>query len=161
MGYKPTKKVYELRFTDFPGLEIDAVSTSLGKLMQIGQLNVQINDPDPAKRLELFSAFADCMVRWNIEHPALSDENKQPDSMACAACGLAEDEPMPCTVTSLQCLDLDFIMPLIFGWIATISRVSFPKELSLNSGALNIPEEVMNKLAQHPNLSTLPTPNFS
>jgi hypothetical protein len=156
MGYKPTKKVYELSFTDFPGLEIDAVSTSLGKLMRVGELNVRIDEPDQEKRMELFSIFTGCIARWNMEHPALPQGVDR-----CANCNLVEDDPMPVNVTSLLCLDLDFIMPIIFGWVATISRVSVPKELSLSDGGRSIPEEVMKLLGQHPNLSTLPAQSSS
>jgi len=156
MGYKPTKKVYELNFTDFPGLEITATSTALGKLLHLGTLNVQLNEPDEAKKMELFSTFASCLTAWNVDHPALNDGEE-----VCPHCGLAEDVRMPCTVTSLLCLDLDFIMPLIFGWMATVSRISVPKEMTLSDGGKNIQEEVMKMLGQHPNLSTLPTPNLS
>jgi hypothetical protein len=156
MGYKPVKKVYQLAFTDFPGLEIDAVSTSLGKLMRVGELNIKIDEPDEEKRMEMFNTFAACIVNWNMEHPALPE-----GAEVCANCGLVEDTPMPCTVKHLLCLDLDFIMPIMFGWIATISRVSVPKELSLSDGGRNIPEEVMKLLGQHPNLSTLPAQSSS
>lgn len=156
MGYKPGKKEYELNFTDFPGLEITATSTALGRLMHLGTLNIQLNDPDETKRMELFTTFVNCLVSWNIEHPAL-----KPGDEVCPECGLAEDAPMPCNITSLMCLDLEFIMPIMFGWMMTISRVSVPKELSLSDGGRNIQEALMRQLAQHQNLMTLPTPNLS
>lgn len=158
MGYKPTKKVYQLSFTDFPGLEIDAVSTSLGRLMHLGTLNIRMDEPDEEKKMELFKTFAGCLVRWNIEHPEIADPN---EDGTCPRCGLLEGIAMPCTVQSLMCLDLDFIMPLLFGWMATVSRVSVPKDLSLSDGGKNIQEGVMKMLGQHPNLSTLPTQNLS
>lgn len=159
MGYKPTKKIYQLSFTDFPGLEVDATSTSLGKLMHLGTLNIQLNETDESKRMELFTEFAACLVRWNIEHPAVTA--KQADSMACANCGLVEDVPMPVSLQSLLCLDLDFIMPIIFGWMMAIARVNVPKELSLSDGGRRIQEDLMRQLGQHQNLTTLPQPNFS
>jgi len=156
MGYKPTKKVYELNFTDFPGLEISATSCALGKLMHLGTLNIRMDEQDEDKKMELFNTFAACLMSWNMEHPALNDGDE-----VCLACGLAEDAPMPCTVDSLLCLDLDFIMPILFGWMAAVSRISVPKGLSLSDGGRNIQEEAMRLLGQHQNLSTLPTPNLS
>lgn len=162
MGYQPGKKLYNLQFEDFPGLEVSASSTSLGKLMHISSLPLDLNQQDEAKRMEIFNFFAERLVRWNIEHPAL--EEVAPEELdgikVCARCSLPEGAPMPCTATSLLCLELDFVMRIIIGWTTAIARVSVPKELLLNDGGRNI-EEAMMRLVQHQNLSTLPTPNLS
>lgn len=162
MGYKPGKKVYHMQFEDFPGLEVNAHGTSLGKLMHISSLNLNLNEADEEKRMEVFTFFAGQLVSWNVEHPAL--ENPEPDGSGgfiCFHCKQPEGAPMSCDVMSLMCLELDFIMRIIIGWISSIARVSFPKEMSSNSGGNGIPEEVMRMLAQHQNLSPLPTPNLS
>jgi hypothetical protein len=159
MGYKPTRKVYDIQFTDYPGLEIKATSTSLGKLMQLSDMQLNLNEPDAEKRLEVFTVFAGCIVSWNMEHPELTEDNKQPDSMCCKDCGLMEGIALPATVQGMMCLELGFMMSLIFGWMAAISRVNVPKELSLSNGGNDIPGEVMRLLGQHPNLSTLPMPS--
>lgn len=160
MGYKPQPKVYELAFTDYPGLEIQATSTALGKLLQLGQLNLKLDEQDEEKRMRVFNMFSSVLVSWNVEHPTLTEDSKNPENMTCAECGLLEGEPMPCTVQSLMCLELSFIMSIIFGWMAAISRASVPKELSLSNG-VNNSEELMRQLAQHQNLSPLPMPNLS
>jgi len=161
MGYKPQRKIYELEFTDYPGLEIKATSTSLGKLMHLSDMKLNLNEPDAAKRLEVFSVFSGCVVEWNMEHPELTEDNKQPDSMQCKDCALVEGDPLPSTVKGMMCLELGFMMSLIFGWMTAVSRVSVPKELSLSDGGRNIQEELMKQLGQHQNLSTLPMPNLS
>lgn len=159
MGYKPQRKIYDLVFADYPGLEIKATSTSLGKLMELSEMKLNLNEPDAEKRLEVFTVFAACVVEWNMEHPELTEDNKQPDSMCCKDCGLLEGIALPATVKGMMCLELGFMMSLIFGWMAAVSRVSVPKELSLSDGGKNIQEELMKQLGQHPNLSTLLTPN--
>lgn len=167
MGYQPTRKLYNLQFEDFPGLEVAAKGTSLGKLMHLASLNLQINEPDEAKRMEVFEIFAGQLVSWNIDHPEidnLDDLTEVPTAggsmMVCSQCKVQPGAPMPCTLESLLCLELDFIMKIIVGWMGAIARVSVPKELNLSNGGSNI-EEAMMRLVQHQNLSTLPTPNLS
>ena len=167
MGYKPIKKLYNLQFEDFPGLEVAATGTSLGKLMHLSSLRVNMNEEDEEKRMEVFKFFAGQLVKWNIDHPEIEnlDELKEVPTaggsmMVCAQCAVQPGAPMPCTVESLMCLELSFIMKIIFGWMGAIARVSVPKELSLSDGGKNI-EEAMMRLVQHQNLSTLPTPNLS
>lgn len=167
MGYQPSKKLYNLMFEDFPGLEVVAAGTSLGKLMHLSSLDIQINEPDEEKRMYVFKFFAGQLVKWNVDHPeidTLDDLEEVPEGegskMVCRLCKCMPGAPMPCTVASLLCLELSFIMRIIFGWMSAIARVSVPKELSLSAGGNNI-EEAMMRLVQHQNLSTLPTPNLS
>lgn len=168
MGYQPGRKLYNLKFEDFPGLEVAAAGTSLGKLMYISSLNVNMNEPDEAKRMEVFKFFAGQLVSWNMDHPEIDNLDELEEipiatggsMMVCRLCKVQPGGPMPCTVESLLCLELSFIMKIIFGWMGAIARVSVPKELSLSDGGKNI-EDMMMKLVQHQNLQTLPTPNFS
>lgn len=143
MGYKPQHKVYNLEFVDYPGLEVTARSAPLGELSAAYDLNIKINEPDKTKRLEAFAFFADRLVSWNLEHPEVSNSTNDP---VCAACGLQEDNPMPPTVDSMMCLEIDLIMAIIIGWINTISKVSLPKGMSSNNGEMSIPEELAKKL---------------
>lgn len=160
MGYQPSRKLYNLQFEDYPGLEVSAAGTSLGRLMHLSSLNVQINEQDEEKRMEVFKFFAGQLVSWNMEHPTLEETEVIEGETVCANCNVAEGAPMPCTLESLLCLELSFIMKIIFGWMSAIARVSIPKELTLSDGGKNI-EEAMMRLVQHQNLSTLPTPNLS
>jgi hypothetical protein len=149
MGYKPVKKLFALEFTDFPGLEVNCTSTSLGKLMHIAKLDVKLNEVDEEKKMEVFNFFAANIHSWNVVHPELDVEasNVDSDTPKCSSCGLAEDDPLPPTVAGLMCLDLDFVMVIIFGWMAATSRVSGPKGLSLSDGE-KITETMMKKLEQ-------------
>lgn len=161
MGYKPNNKIYNLSFTDYPGLEIRAKGTSIGKLQWMQEQRVNLNEEDEAKKLAVFTFFANRIVSWNIEHPEVDPEDKNTDG-ACIHCGQSEDDPMVPSVQSLMCLDLGFVMGIIFGWMAAVARVSVPKGMSLNDGGQNSPEELlMRQLASLQNPTTLPTPNLS
>lgn len=167
MGYQPSSKVYSLEFVDFPGLEVIASGTSLGKLLSLSDLKLDLNNMEEGKRLEVFNFFASRLVSWNMEHPEIDDLGELEEvpsgdgsMMVCRHCKVQPGAEMPCTVTSLLCLELSFIMRIIIGWMSAIANVSIPKELSLSDGGRSIEEQVM-KLAQHQNLSTLPMPNLS
>lgn len=159
MGYKPQRKVYNLEFVDYPGLEVKARSAPLGELSAAYDLNIQINEPDKDKRLESFKFFADRLISWNLEHPEVPPKAMSLDYDVCAACGLREDDPMPPTVESMMCLELDMIMAIIIGWVSTIAKVSVPKGLSSNNGGTNIPEELTQKLEALQSLGISPMPS--
>lgn len=165
MGYKPERKVFNLEFVAYPGLEVTARSAPLGELSAAYDLNIKINEPDKEKRLESFKFFADRLISWNLEHPEVTGKATTAvallDGPVCATCGLKEDEPMPPTVDSMMCLELDMIMAIIIGWINAIAKVSIPKGQSFNDGGTNIPEEVMKLLGTLESQTTLPMPNLS
>lgn len=156
-GYKPQRKIYNLEFVDYPGLEITTRSAPLGELSAAYDLNIKLNEPDKDKRLEAFKFFADRLISWNLDHPEVS--NKAVTYPACAACGLKEDDPMPPTVDSMMCLELDMIMAIIMGWINTIAKVSVPKAMNSNDGGTTIPEELAKQLEALQNLGISPMPN--
>ena len=158
MGYKPVRKVFALEFVDYPGLEIKARSAPLGELSKAYDMNVKINEPDKAKRLESFKFFADRLISWNIDHPEVSEKGND-NYPACGACGLLEDAPMPPTVDSMMCLELDMSMAIIVGWINTIAKVSIPKGQSFNGGETNIPEDLARQLEAMQSLGISPMPN--
>lgn len=153
MGYKPVRKIYNLSFEEYPGLEVVMGSMALGKLMDVAKLQLRLNEPDEAKRLEIFKLFSDKLIRWNVEHP----ENEETE--LCPRCGMAEGTELPATIDGLLCLDLEFIMAIVFGWISTLSRVNPGKGMNLNNGENNIQEEVMKQLAmmQSPMTSRMPS----
>lgn len=155
MGYTPVRKTYELAFEDYPGLEVMCRPTPLGKLMEVSDMKVDLNASDEDK-MKVFNIFIDCVASWNIQHPELD----KPDTRTCERCGLNVGDPLPCTLTGMLCLDLDFLMVVIFGWLGAISRVSVPKGMSFNSGGTNVAiENMMNQLAQQQSPPILPMPN--
>lgn len=157
MGYKPVRKLYELEFEQYPGLEVTARSASLGELSDAYDLNINVNNMDKEKRLEVFKFFEDKLISWNIEHPELFDSRQE----TCPQCGLKEDEPLPTTSAAMMCLEIAFVMDIIFGWLNTVARVSVPKKGNTSNGGVTIPEEVMQQLERLQNPTELPVPNFS
>jgi hypothetical protein len=153
-GYQPLKKIYNLTFVQYPGLEISIGSTSLGKLIEISQVQLKINSKDENERLAVFRFFADKLKSWNIMHPEI-DAN----AAICDKCGLSEGAPLPATMQGIMCLDLDFVMDIIIGWMTAVSRVSDPKGENSNNGEMSIPEDMMTKLGMLQNPMKLPTPN--
>lgn len=156
MGFKPTKDVHNLTYRQYPGLEITARGTTIGKLQQFMKLRMTVNEQNAEQIDKAFGFFAQRVVTWNIEHPEIeldedfeiSDDNEP----VCATCGLEEGAPLPTTVKAMYCLELKFILSLIFGWMAAIASVSDPKELSFNSGEMNThTQELMMKLAEMQN----------
>lgn len=158
MSYKPQRKLYELVFEDYPGLKVIARSASLGGLQKSYGLDINLQEEDESKRLEVFRFFAKRLVSWDLTHPEIDDTE---DDVTCSLCGLKEDDPLPPTMTSLMCLELDMVMAIIFGWINTISRVSLPKEMNTSVGGQNIQEEVTKRLEALQNPARLPMPNLS
>lgn len=174
-GYKPGKRIYALTFDEFPGLVVRAVSTNLGKLFDLGNTSIKVIEADPEKRMATFNTFAKCIVEWNIVHPEPEDladyalvlgtvQDAEAlvgrlESGVCARCGLREDEPMSVTADAMLCLDLDFLMKLIMGWMEATSSVVIPKGLNLTDGGMNTPEDPTQRLAAMQNPVTFPTPN--
>lgn len=149
MGYKPPVKLYDLDFSDYPGLEIFARGASLGRLLALGEIemNPQTLAKSPELQNEVFGFFATRIAKWNMEHPEVEPlaDGRVPD--ACPRCGLAEDTPMPISVESLMCLDIAFVLRLITGWMTVLTRVSVPKEESSNDGEMNSQlEAYLNRL---------------
>lgn len=154
MGYKPAvNTAKKFTYDDFPGLEIYADMPSMGDLMDVADLRVNMNDADD-KRMRAFDMFASYIKTWNIEHPTprkfkvikISDTEQQVTDQ-CARCGLAEDEPMPTTGDAMLCLPMPFIMPVFFGWLSSVSRVDPTKYMNFGNGESNIQEELMKRLA--------------
>lgn len=156
MGYRPDKKIYNLAFADRPGLEVSAKSATLGEITYVSSLTVNVHEKDEAKRMEVFSFFANKLIKWNIEHPELDTPGN-----VCSLCGLAEGADMPPTMESMKCLELDLIMSIITGWVFAAARVALPKGMNSNGGGMNIPEEVMKQLETLQNPTKLPELNFS
>jgi hypothetical protein len=139
MGYKPKSKLYDLEFSDYPGLEVFARGASLGKLLDLGtiQMTPQEMAQNPALRDEVFGFFVTRIAQWNMEHPEIEPMPDGRVPAECQRCGLAEGTPMPISLESLLCLDIAFVLALMTGWMVVLTRVSLPKEMSSNDGETN------------------------
>lgn len=167
MGYKPQGKIYDLTFTDRPGLEVKCKGATLGEIEYVRGLSPNMNEPDPEKRLAIFSFFNKKVITWNVDHPAI----ESPTVLGqCPNCGLKEDEPMPCSVTTMQCVEVDFIMSIIIGWVFAVARVPIPKGMSLPNGGTSgqgspLPDglttAIMEQLETLQNPSKLPELSFT
>lgn len=146
MGYRPTTRMYNLAFEDFPGLEVRIGSVSLGELEEIEE-----SGKTPGKQMLPFEKFIACAESWNVEHPKTGD-------------------PVPLTMEGLKSLEMEFVSALIRGWVTTIARASLPKGLSSNNGGKTGPsiplsdgmtEEIMRQLEALQNPMPLPELNFT
>lgn len=149
MGYKPARRTFLLEFIDHPGLEVRCVSTSLGELLDIAKMRLNIQTMTDEEKLSVFGKFTECIDSWNIEHPHV------PGGSACPRCELNEDDPLPTSMDGLMCLDFDFVMTIIFGWVSAQARVAAPKGLSFNNGEMN-PEDLIASLGQQASPLTSP-----
>ena len=160
MGYKPVRKFYTLEFPEYPGLEITVKGVSIGKLVEISDITLDLSKPERADKLKVFSVFARKITSWNVDHPEPEEATGDNTKYVCAKCGLAEGEPLPTTPEAMECLDVDFIMPIIFGWFRQQASVSPGKGQSSNDGD-RITREAMKQLDALQNQSKLPQPSFS
>lgn len=161
MGYKPESKLYKVLFTDKPGLEIMCKGASIGKLMALQGMQLNLNEADPEKKTAAFKYFASRIVRWTMEHPDVEDEEDLKEDGTCVLCGGTPGTPLAPTVKGLMCLEISEIMGIIFGYMSAIAQVTPGKEPSGSSGATNIQEEVMRQLGELQSPLTLLPPNFS
>lgn len=140
MGYKPTKKRYNLVFEDYPGLEVSLSGLTIQEVEHMQLLEEEMKhlkqgSPEAAeKQHEMFSFIAQHTIAWNFEHPEV------PGGRECPACGLAEDAPMPISVASIKCIELDIIMAIQINWVMACARVSLPKGMNSSNGGGTTPE---------------------
>lgn len=162
MGYKPggKGKLYNVVFEDKPGLVLVCRGTKLAKLFQMQGLKINLNEVDEEKKLAAFKFFSDRIVRWNMEHPDLEEDEENIEGV-CVFCGQEPGSEMVPSVQSLLCLELGEVMGLIFGYMSAMASVSIPKEMNSNSGETTTQEAVMRRLAQEQSLGTLSEQNSS
>lgn len=134
MGYKRPSTIYKLNFTDpdMEGLEVEARSLPLGKLMSVIKLAEAASGSDGVRDVEaadeLFSVFCTALVRWNLE-----DE---------------DGTPVPQTLDGLYTQDFGFALAIVIAWIDAIAGVSGPLDSSSDDGkrfpAVSIPMETLS-----------------
>lgn len=147
MGYTPQSRIYNVQYEDFPGLVIKCKGATIGELRLVN------SGADTGTALGF---FASKVISWNIQHPAVDGEKPE-----CAVCELIEGTPLEPTAEAMQCLELEFCVALMMGWIRAITKVSPPKDLNFNNGGTDTQgDELMRKLAALQNPGTLPTPKL-
>jgi len=166
MGYKPGKeKALRITYADFDGLEVYATTPPMGELMDIADQKLNMNAAAD-QRMRVFDTFAKYIKTWNIEHPEPTSVKREPrynapDEVVCARCGLAEDMPLPTTGDAMLCLPMNFIMPVFFGWLTSVSRVDPTKYLPTSSGEKNSHTDLMKMLGEMQNPTPSNVPNLS
>lgn len=156
-GYIPERKRYALTFEDHPGLEIVCKSASLGKMLSLAQQPLSLAQLTSEKQDEIFGFFVSRVITWNLQHPEVDNAT---DGGTCLACGLRKGELLPTEKIYLYCLDLEFVMPIVWSWMNAIIRVAGPKEKNTSNGTTNI-NTLIEQLGQMQSQETLPTPNLS
>lgn len=154
-GYKPSKKTFRVRFEDYPGLLVVCKSVNLGTLTKLNAL-AGSNDPDDAKAA--FGFFAKRIITWNMEHPDLDDDDEE----TCPVCGSEPGAMLPSTVDGMMCLEVDFVMKLILGWVQAITSVPAPKAPNSSDGessTTNGGDSALTRLGNLANQTKLPTLN--
>lgn len=146
MSYKPGRKIYELTYVDYPGLEVRMHGTTIGKLEALSKLAANISAATPEQKMSIFQFFVSKLISWNIVHPeVITEASDGPQEGVCANCGMMEDDPLPTTPAGLGCLELEFVTNIIRGWMETIGGASGPKAPNISNGGMNT-ETQMNRL---------------
>lgn len=104
--YKPQRKIHKLVFKDMDGLVVRARSVPIGTMLRIARCLKRIEAEDPEALDELFVAFADALVSWNV----VDDD----------------DVPVPATFDGVLTLDSDFVMKVVDGWMTAVAGVAAP-----------------------------------
>lgn len=123
-GYKRNPKIYKLVFdetTDYPGLEVQARTLSLGQL-----LDARTRDDDEDETKAMVDLFAERLVSWN-----LLDEDEQ---------------PVPATIEGIRDQDDDLILAVINRWQAAMRGVPAPLESGSASVGTSPVESVLTEI---------------
>lgn len=121
MGFKREKKIFKLVWPEGDenhGLEVRATSCSTGDLIHIMGLVKAVKAAEKDDQSDasldmidtLFGAFAKCLVGWNLEDDALTEDGPV-------------TQPVPATKSGLESQDLDFVMSIISAWMGAVSAV--------------------------------------
>lgn len=106
-GYRRSLKIFRIEYEEFGGLEVQARSVPIGKLLTVLKLADSIKAvPSQDDIEELFGWFADRIISWTY---------------------LDEDgEPLPPTLQTLLDDDFDFVLKLVMGWVRALTTTLVP-----------------------------------
>ena len=119
MGYVRRRPHYRLVFEDpeCAGLEVVAKSTSVAAYQTIAEFAAGISTPPTPEEIgrlnELYEAFAQVLVSWNLEEPILDDQGAEVGTRA-----------IPATLAGLNSQDLPFVLMIIHAWMETVAGVT-------------------------------------
>ncbi len=108
-GFRRSRKVFDMTFEEFPGLQVKAKSVPIGSMLEVLKLAGSISAktvPASEDIEQLFGWFASRIVSWNY-----TDE---------------DGGDLPPTVQTLLDDDFDFVMKLIMGWVSAVSSSLVP-----------------------------------
>lgn len=142
MGYRPTRKLYEISYKQYPGLVVVAYGTTMGTLLETPDSLSGLTEYAIRNQKAILTEFIDCIDEWNVEHPDTLDDKE------CPRCGYITGALIPPTLKTIGCLDTSFVMDLFQGWQEAITRIPDPKEQRSYDGGKIIQEEVMRKLGE-------------
>jgi hypothetical protein len=117
MGYKVEKKAYRLKFEDRPGLEVTAASLPLGDFLNVTKLAGGSAAEAAENAADLFSAFADSLISWNIE-----DDNG----------------PVTPDLAGIKTLDFDFVIEIVMAWVQAMGGVDNPLQKGSSNGETSL-----------------------
>lgn len=158
--FKPQLSRYIIDYAEFPGLQITAVGCSMGRLFELGKMQLpRLDTADDLHKIKVFKFFMSRIKEWTAVHPEIDVIDDDTDDFEiCASCGLREGDPLPRTVQGLMCLESSMIKKLVIGYMQAVGGTADPKGKSTSSGD-KIPEDLMNQLGNLQNPLALPVPS--
>jgi hypothetical protein len=118
VGYVHEPATYRLTFDDKPGLEVRAMSVTVGEFMgftggdALG--GITLAEETPGVPDKLLAAFLGALVSWTLEDKA---------------------GPVPATADGVRTQDVALVRVIVKGWLEAISGVSRP----LRNGSSSTP----------------------
>lgn len=105
MGFKVERKILNLRFEEYEGMEVRARTVSFGQLMDVAEEAETLRaDGKLGKVRGFLDLFTSRLESWNLE-----DE---------------DDRPVPATSEGLLSLDTDMALAILLGWFDAMTAVA-------------------------------------
>lgn len=120
-GYRRQRKMYLLKFDEYPGMWVRVRGASMGAFLRISKMVDSLSVSDPATMGSLFSEFAAFLKEWNI--PELDDDDEP------------TGELVPTTLEGLLSLEFDMVMDIINAWVDAVSGVAAPLGKTSSDGS--------------------------
>lgn len=138
MSFEVPEPIITLEFgedTKYPGLSVRTTTLPSGQFFNLIDAADALQNPGanvtvPPEIREMFRAFGDHLVSWNLTR---------------------KGEPVPATKESLDGLDVMFVLDLVMAWLDGFQSVPGPLEDASNSGATSqVPQIPMEPLSPNP-----------
>ena len=155
MSFQPILTAYNLTFTQYPGLHVKMHGSTLGELMA-QDMPVDPNNITPEEKMRSFNFLEEKLISWDVEHPELRRAKDGTTPEFCPACGLRAKDHVPETLKGIFCLDPDFILSIITGYIEMVGKPSPKVSAPSMHGAT---PETLRRLAERQNPLKSQKPN--